>query len=71
MIFRIICDDNGPHFPNAHDHPNNDHVHFCTIDKIMVFEKSFKNPKNKKKDCSLPFFMNIVLIKTNLSEELI
>jgi hypothetical protein len=37
---------------------------FCTIDKIMVFENSFAKPKKqKKRDSSLPFFINIVLIK--------
>jgi len=36
---------------------------FCTIDKTMVFENVPKYPKKQERDSSLPFFMNIVLIK--------
>jgi hypothetical protein len=35
---------------------------FCTIDKTMVTENLQKS-KNQRRDSSLPFFMNIVLIK--------
>lgn len=70
MIFRIIFNDNDPLLPMLMI-TQPDHVHFCTIDKTMVSAGSFKKPKNKERDSSLPFFMSIVLIKTILPEELI
>jgi len=35
---------------------------FCTIDK-QWYLKTSKNPKKQERDSSLPFFMNIVLMK--------